>query len=277
MASWNINTVRIPLNEHCWLGINGANPASSGATYQNAIVNFVNLLHQFNLYAILDLHWGGPGTTLAIGRQVMADQDHSPAFWTSVATKFKNDPAVLFDLYNEPNTISDSCWRDGCTTSDGWLAVGMQSLVNTVRATGATQPILISGNGHGNDLSGWLNFKPNDPLLSLVASPHTYNFNECVTESCWNSTFRPVAAVVPFVSAEIGEDDCAHGFIDTYMSWLDSVGAGYLGWGWVTAPCGTQPSLILDYSGTPTNYGIGLRNHLLNLTTQPALNSLTLK
>jgi len=50
-----------------------------------------------------------------------------------------------------------------------------------------------------------------------------------------------------------------------------------LGWGWVTAPCGTQPSLILDYSGTPTNYGIGLRNHLLNLTTQPALNSLTLK
>ena len=80
-----------------------------------------------------------------------------------------------------------------------------------------------------------------------------------------------MAAAVPLVSAEIGEDDCAHGFIDTYMDWLDSVGAGYLGWSWITSSCAVEPALILDYSGTPTNYGIGLRNHLLSLTTQPAI------
>ncbi len=271
MSSWNINTVRIPLNEHCWLGINGVDPAVSGENYQNAIVNYVNLLHQYNLYAILELHWNAPGTRLATGPQVMPDLDHSPAFWTSVATKFKNDPAVLLDLYNEPNSISDACWRDGCMTPEGWQAAGMQLLINTIRATGATQPILLSGNRYGNDLSGWLNFKPRDPLESLVASAHTYNFNGCISEACWNSTFRPVAAAVPLVSAEIGEDDCAHGFIDTYMDWLDSVGAGYLGWSWITSSCAVEPALILDYSGTPTNYGIGLRNHLLSLTTQPAI------
>ena len=272
MSSWNINTVRIPLNEDCWLGINGVDPAVSGEKYQNAIVNYVNLLHQYNLYAILDLHWNAPGGRLAASPQVMADLDHSPAFWSSVATRFKNDPAVLFDLYNEPNSISDACWRDGCTTPEGWQAAGMQLLVNTVRATGATQPILVSGNRHGNDLSGWLNFKPRDPLQSLVASAHTYNFNGCISEACWNSTFRPVAAAVPLVSAEMGEDDCAHGFIDTYMGWLDSAGAGYLGWSWVKNACAAEPALILDYSGTPTDYGIGLRNHLWGLTTQPALN-----
>lgn len=42
MASWHINAVRVPLNEDCWLGINGAAPAYSGANYRSAITAFVN-------------------------------------------------------------------------------------------------------------------------------------------------------------------------------------------------------------------------------------------
>src|SRR4029077_2342586 len=33
MLSWHINAVRVPLNESCWLGINGVDPSLSGATY----------------------------------------------------------------------------------------------------------------------------------------------------------------------------------------------------------------------------------------------------
>src|SRR5262252_690055 len=36
LLTWNINTVRLPLNEHCWLGINGALVSSD--EYQSAIV-----------------------------------------------------------------------------------------------------------------------------------------------------------------------------------------------------------------------------------------------
>jgi len=278
MASWKINTVRVSLNEHCWLGINGVNPAYSGANYQNAIVNYVNLLHQHGLYVVLDLHWSAPGKTLAKSQQMMADLDHSPAFWSSVATKFKNDPAVLFDLYNEPHNVNNNyaCWRDGCTististssssqVSGSWRSAGMQSLVDAVRGTGATQPIVLSGDGYGGNLYKWADYKPKDPLNSLVASVHTYNFSSCVTVTCWNNMIKPVAAVVPVVSGEMGENDCAHGFIDMYMNWMDSIGAGYLGWGWVTSPCAGEPALIIDYSGTPTRYGIGLRNHLVSL------------
>ena len=39
IASWQMNAVRIPLNEDCWLGINGAPAAYSGANYQTAIEN----------------------------------------------------------------------------------------------------------------------------------------------------------------------------------------------------------------------------------------------
>src|SRR5437773_2341658 len=66
------------------------------------------------------------------GRQ-MADLDHSPAFWSSVASFFKNDHGVVFDLFNEPHDISWECWLNGCTTSDGtgtWQAAGMQTLLN---------------------------------------------------------------------------------------------------------------------------------------------------
>src|SRR5438034_7222765 len=56
MASWHINTVRVPLNEDCWLGINGAPDAFSGAAYQNATVAYVGRLHDAGSSAIVDLH-----------------------------------------------------------------------------------------------------------------------------------------------------------------------------------------------------------------------------
>ncbi len=61
VASWRVNIVRVPLNENCWLGINGVNPAYSGAKYRNAIVAYVNLLHRYGMYAELSLMWGAPG------------------------------------------------------------------------------------------------------------------------------------------------------------------------------------------------------------------------
>src|SRR5690349_9491770 len=45
MASWNVDAVRVPLNEDCWLGINGAPAAYSGANYRNAIAGYVTRLH----------------------------------------------------------------------------------------------------------------------------------------------------------------------------------------------------------------------------------------
>ena len=264
MAGWHINAVRIPLNEDCWLNINGVAPAYGGAPYQSAIQSYVKLLHQYGLYAILDLHWNAPGTTKATGQQVMPDADHAPAFWTSVASVFKSDPAVLFDLYNEPHDVSWSCWRNGCT-SPGWPTAGMQSLVTAVRSTGATQPIMSGGLAWSNDLSGWSANKPLDPANALVASFHNYNFNVC-DPTCWTNTVAPLAAQVPVVTGELGEDDCGHGYIDQYMSWADAQAISYLGWTWDTWDCANGPALISNYDGTATAFGIGFRDHLRALS-----------
>src|SRR5579875_1473291 len=258
--SWDIQAVRLPVNEDCWLGINGYPAAQyTAATYQQTIVNYVNLLTSNNFIVIFDLQWSAPGTTQANKQVPMPDLDHAPAFWTSVANTFKNNSSVIFDLYNEPYTSSWACWRDGSTAANaspcsdvGFAVAGMQTLVNTVRATGATNVIMLGGLAYSNNLSQWLQYKPTDPLNNLVASFHLYNFNACSSTSCWDSQVAPVAAQVPVIAGEIGENDCAHGFIDTAMAWFDQHGISYLGWAWDTYDCSSFPALISNYNGTPT-------------------------
>ena len=153
----------------------------------------------------------------------------------------------------------------GPRSSPGWTTAGMQSLVDAVRSTGATQPIMLGGLAWANDLSGWLANQPVDPAHALVASFHNYNFNVC-DPTCWTNTVAPLAAQVPVVTGELGEDDCGHGYIDQYMSWADAQAISYLGWTWDTWDCASGPALISNYDGTATAFGTGFRDHLRALS-----------
>lgn len=273
MLTWKITIVRVPLNEDCWLGINGE-PANgtTGAQYQQDIVNYVKLLRQNNLAVIVELHWNAPGSQQALGQLPMPDADHAPTFWTSVAGTFKADPFIIFDLYNEPYAMNWQCWLGGSTragakpcASMGFAAAGMQTLVNAVRATGAGNLILLGGLAYANDFYGWIQFKPHDPKNNLAASFHMYANNGCNTTSCLDSEVAPVKAQYPVLVGEIGEFDCASTFINSMMPWFDSHHIGYLAWAWDTYDCSTFPSLISDYKGTATGYGIGFKNHLSSI------------
>jgi endoglucanase len=274
MKAWKVNTVRVPLNEDCWLGINGVAAAVSGAAYQQAITAFVQMLRQNGMYVIVDLHWNAPGATLAKSQQPMPDADHAEDFWISVANAFKSDMGVVFDLYNEPypdEGTSDpgGCLLDGCALS-GWTgysgsanAVGMQELVTDVRTkASAENVILIGGWAYASAIGSWLQYEPKDPLANLAASFHTYNDTGCNDALCWTNTVAPVAAKVPVVTGELGENDCAESYVDSYFAWADPLGISYLGWSWNVQTCGSFPALITSYAGTPTAFGQGFLTHL---------------
>jgi endoglucanase len=272
IAGWKANAVRVPLNEDCWLAINGAPAQYSGMAYQQAISAYVDLLIKHSLYPILELHWNGAGTTKATGQQPMPDEDHAPTFWSQVATAFMGRGNVIFELYNEPwpdnnqdTTAAWTCWRDGGNCpSISFPVAGMQSLVTTVRGTGAKNVILLGGVQYSNALSQWLTFKPTDPENNLAAAWHIYNFNNCDTTTCFDQTAGAVAQEVPIVATEIGEDDCGGAFITSIMGWLDSHNQNYLAWVWDT--WGTQCSaiaLVTDYTGTANGtYGTTYKTHL---------------
>ncbi|MDQ6675342.1 MAG: glycoside hydrolase family 5 protein [Chloroflexota bacterium] len=274
MLSWHITAVRIPLNEDCWLGINGVQPQYAGANYQAAIAQYVALLNRNHIAAILNLHFNAPGSQLAKGQQPMADRDHSPAFWSSVAGRFANNGQVMFEPYNEPypdngndSTAGWQCWLNGGTCAGvSFIAAGMQELVTAIRNTGARNIIILTGQNWGSQLDQWLQYQPSDPANQLAAGWHSYGDGlDCQDAACWNSTLTNVLKYVPIVATEIGEFDCNHGYIDNVLNFLDSHGQSYLAWTWGPYNCAAEPALITDWSGTPTQaYGQGYKNHLLS-------------
>jgi endoglucanase len=269
MASWGINAVRVPLNEHCWLGIQGAPASYTSAQYRAAIVAYVGRLQRAGLYVVLDLHWNAAGTSKATEQQPMADLDYAPAFWSSVARTFKGDNAVVFDLYNEPYDIDWRCWRDGCMLPQGWRTAGMQTLLDAVRSTGAQQPLIATGISWGSDLSSWLKYRPRDPLRQLVAGIHVFDFAGCSESDCWTGNFEPVARTVPVIATELGQRACASDFMDRFMGFADSSRISYLGWSWNPAGC-TAPSLTRSWHGEPTPSGARFRAHLARLRPAPS-------
>jgi endoglucanase len=277
MKSWGpINAVRVPLNEACWNGESYVDSAYAGTNYINAIKAYVSLLNANGIVAILDLHWtdgaytgpsSGCSSAEATCQKPMPDAAESVPFWTSVANTFKGNDAVIFDLFNEPyperadnsnETEGWQCWLNGGSDCVGidYTVAGMQSLVNAVRSTGANNVIMLGGLEYANDLTQWLQYEPTDPDHDLVASWHSYNFNACNTESCWTSQVAPVAASVPVVAGEIGENDCAGTYIDPLTTWMESENISFLAWAWnADFACSSGPGLITDYTGTPTAYG----------------------
>jgi hypothetical protein len=282
IAAWHVNAVRVPLNEDCWLGIDGIATSVGGLAYRAAIEQYVQTLQARGIVVILDLHWAAPGEHLAASQWPMADADHAPEFWKSVASAFASGHGVIFDLFNEPYISSWSCWLEGCETSyddEGttvtYQSAGMQSLVDAVRSTGALEPIMLGGLGWSSDESQWLAHEPHDPAGQLVVSFHTYNFSGCNDEACWNAQIAPLAQAVPLITGETGESGCKHTYIEAYMPWADAHGISYLGWTWnsTTAPsfwsCSEGPALIKTYAGKPTAFGAGLKRHLAKLAKRP--------
>jgi endoglucanase len=273
---WHANVIRLPLNEECWLGINGVPPATSGAKYQNAISTFVNLATASAMVMEVDLHFGSGGSGNPKNDNYPGlDADHAPAFWQSVANAFKGNPSVIFNLINEPHdsgSISWACYLNGgCTVKGGtgsWTVVGTQSVVDTIRGTGATNPIIIAGLNWSNDLTQWLQWKPTDSANAIIAGAHNYFDNlGCQDPTCWTRVWQNIQNNgYPVLVDELGQfKRCDHSKIDILMNWADAANPpiGYWAWAFTVASCTRGPSLITKGNGTPTQtYGQGFHDHL---------------
>ena len=306
MKSWNVNAVRVPLNEDCWFGINHV--TTGGKTYTDAIKTYVDLLTTNGLVVILDLHWAAPAAWKAQGQLGMADADHAPAFWTAVATAYGNQPNIIFDLFNEPFISDWNCWLVGgaCAQDyDGgtYTAVGMATLIKTIRGAGANNVLMLGGLGYSSDFTHWVAkvnsiptlAAPNDgiSLTNIAASWHAYSHQsvetKCPSEydgysgTCANGLYTAtnygitgvLAAGFPVVIGEVGTEVFASNtgsysvaqanMLDT---WLDNLltymdGQNQSYIGW-DWNTSAPPLLLTNFDGTPTPYfGATYKAHLL--------------
>jgi endoglucanase len=241
--SWNANAVRIAVDQDFWLTT--ASHTCSG--YPNTIDATVQAVRSQNMIAIIDLHWSDMGNVAnAPGQQCMPDQN-SVTFWQQVAAKYKSNPNVWFELYNEPHPNNWTIWKNGGSVC-GFNSVGMQTMVNTVRSAGANNIVLVGGDGYAAHLDGV-------PLLSgtnIVYAIHPYaspTGANSWSSSDFDTRFGNLSATVPVISTEFGDFQCGGSYDQSTLDYFRAHKVGYTAWAWVPNGC-AYPSLLSNANGS---------------------------
>jgi hypothetical protein len=99
------------------------------------------------MVALINLHFATYGDCGTPGLTAMADSPGAITFWQEVASRYKNNPLVAFDLFNEPQVPSSTWLYGGFFRANGeeFQAAGMQQLYDTVRGAGARNLVVVSG------------------------------------------------------------------------------------------------------------------------------------
>ena len=105
LEQWKANVLRLPIQDKFWFG-KDASQKDDGKAYRELVENIVNLAANRGAYVMLDLH------------RFRAPKREHVDFWKDVATKYKNHPAVVFELFNEPHGTSWEVWRNGGFVED---------------------------------------------------------------------------------------------------------------------------------------------------------------
>ena len=269
MASWNANVVRIALNQDFWLA---ASPTHDPG-YASVVDSAVTWAENAGLDVILDLHWSDTGVfdtclvNKACEQQRMADVN-SVTFWSEVATHYQNDGRVMFELYNEPNQVSWSVWKSG-GPANGFQAVGMQQLYDTVRATGAQNLVLIGGLDWAYDLSG----VPANRIAgyNIAYATHPYDAGGR-RPSDWGRAFGSLTRTDPVVITEFGniaDTTCATDYGAQLIQYADAHSVSWTAWAWFPGGC-TFPAIIDDWAATPSPSGAIVKTALLGYDDPPA-------
>lgn len=169
VKDWNVNHIRLPLSQDRWFG-KAPEQRDEGVAYRALVRQVVDFCAANGVYVMLDLHWNNAGEWgKHIGQHVMPDM-LSVEFWKDCATAYKNHPAVLFDLYNEPHDTTYDIWMDGGEIRETrgvgarqgrfepvtYRTPGMKALLATVRGTGAKNVVVVGGLDWAYDLAGFL-------------------------------------------------------------------------------------------------------------------------
>lgn len=269
IRDWNANVVRLPLSQDRWFG---KAPEQNGdfKPYRALVKQIVDACSGQNCYIILDLHWSDANVWgQEIGQHVMPDQN-SAAFWKDCASAYKNNPAVLFDLYNEPHDVGWDIWLKGGTVTEHdrernynktFEAVGMQALLDTVRATGAKNVVVAGGVDWAYDLSGILDGRQLSDAKGhgVIYANHAYPFKGDTVDK-WAGKMRTAGQTLPLIVSEFGSDpkggagESGEQWVRHVLNVMKDQNLNWTAWDMHT---GAAPCLISDWNYTPTpHFGV---------------------
>ena len=281
MRAWGATIVRVALGEQFW----NADECQHSPSYPSTVDQVVRSITSRGMVALLELDSNTRQPCLPAGPQRMADYPGSVYFWKSLALRYRSNPLVAFDLYNEPHDITWSQWLDGGTTldTDGvlWTMAGMQQMYDAVRSTGAQNLVVVSGND-------WASNPPPPGVTvaghDIVYAAHSYS-PVCPSDAlplycALQSPTDPTAANAalprwdtfltanPVLVSEFGWPNPGSGtYNQGVIGWAQSHGVGWMAFDWGVGHAGTRaeygllstmaPTYSPDQAGDPVRQSLG--------------------
>ena len=278
---WKSNIVRIPLSQDRWFG-KTAEQKDEGKAYRDLVKKAVDWTTSHGTYVLLDLHWNNAGEWgKNIGQHNMPDR-YSVDFWKSCAKEYKNKPGVLFDLYNETHDITWDLWKNGGPVEERrrvgagqgtftpvkYEAPGMQTLLDTIRATGANNVVVVGGLDWAYDLSGFLNgyaLQDSKKGRGLIYACHAYN-NKGDSVPKFLEKLDAALPKIPVIVSEFGDQgrgaarDQPTPWLTNVLGAIESRRCNWIAWDLHPA---AGPTLITgwDYKPSP-NFGVLVKEAL---------------
>jgi len=268
---WNANCIRLPLSQDRWFG-RAADQKDSGSGYRQIVEQVVEAASINNCYVVLDLHWSNAGEWgQHIGQHFMPD-DHSVEFWQAVAARYQNNPAVAFDLYNEPHDVTWDTWQNGGAVAEkskgavlSYHTPGMQKLLDVCRAAGAKNVVVAGGLDWAYDLTGIVQ---GHALADRAGNGVVYATHVYPWKKNWDRHITVALTNHPVLMGEVGCDPKRKEKDENPAVWapkvLSYIAEHELNWtAWCFHP-GASPCLIKDWSYQPTtNWGVYAKEALL--------------
>ncbi len=263
IEDWGANVIRLPVKEDFWFG---RKQSDGGQSYRAIVDQAITLAANRGAYVVLDLH------------RYRAPTEAFVEFWKDAASRYKNHPAVLFDLLNEPHDTTWEVWRDGGWVGDkktadqatflseeervksGFESVGMQALLDAVRSTGAMNVVVVGGLDYAYELDGILDgyALEDSEGNGIIYSCHIYPW-----KSGWQKYLLDAAAKHPILLGEVGADSKRMGFVplsrqEDAETWVPAIlgliQQHKLNWtGWCFHPS-ASPRMLFDWDYTPTPF-----------------------
>jgi aryl-phospho-beta-D-glucosidase BglC (GH1 family) len=252
VRGWGCNIIRLPFNQDFVLrGRSGR----TGEEYQQALDQVIYWASLFGAYTLLDLQWLNADRIYGGNRNFVAPLPNMQSIdlWSTLASRYKEEPAVLYDLFNEPHDrLSDDPWPlnrpDGTTYPASQISVTMnewqpwaRKLTETIRSENPDALVFIGGTNWAYDLRGM----PMD-LDNVVYSTHVYPNKG----ADWDSAFGNLSASVPVFAGELGCADIASelDYLRRLLDYLQQREIGWTAWSWFN-----EPFLVNRFA--PTRFG----------------------
>ena len=282
---WQCNVIRIPVSQDRWFGFGPEQQEDdiNGEKYREKVDALAAAMLERGKYMILDLHWSNMNEWgNNIGQHYMPDMN-SLFFWKDAAGRYKNHPAVLFNIYNEPHSVSWGVWKNGGEVVERvtdrrtkevreyrYATPGTQKLADAIRAQGAENMLVIGGLDWGFTLEELCNGYEIDDRggNGIIYDSHIYPWKPLD----WDKYTAEAASKYPLLIGEFGHyGDKAQPnegkqalksdeWMKRILNWLDERGYHFTAWDFHPA---AGPCLIKSFGNEPTEYcGVYVKQYL---------------